>query len=186
VAAGAALLFGVNAFCLDATATPWLASLPVAPMLRLRCRAQTVLLSVGGPMAATLAAVVAGPPLRGATELTGAQLLVAALAGVTVTGWVTATCLHLSVRRPHRAELLEPRDAPAPPGALAGYSVRLSVAATLLGLVFTGAARAGSVWLPLVVAVPCVCRIAYRLRRTALAWADPEVRGRVAATVATG
>ncbi|HEY0560747.1 MAG TPA: hypothetical protein VGD03_10720 [Frankiaceae bacterium] len=186
VAAGAALLFGVNAFCLDATATPWLASLPVDPALRLRCRAQTVLLSVGGPMAATLAAVALGPLLRGAPGLSGAQLVTAATAGIAVTGWVTATCLHLSVGRPHRAELLEPRDTPAPPGALAAYSVRLSVAATLLGLGFTGAGRAGPVWLPLVCAVPCACRVAYRVRRTALAWADPAVRGRVAVTVATG
>jgi hypothetical protein len=75
---------------------------------------------------------------------------------LTCTAVVVAQCLGASVRRPHRADLRSPRDAVAPPGALAYASLRLAAPTALVGLVLAAAAASGTWWLPLLCAVPPV------------------------------
>src|SRR4029450_11394147 len=63
---------------------------------------------------------------------------VALTACAVVTGLrVVATCMRLSVTRPHRADLRGPRDTPAPPGAMAAYSARLALSTRLVAVVFS-------------------------------------------------
>ena len=182
VAAGAGLLFGVNAFCLDGSGALWLASLPHDPMLLARSKLIVLTETVA---AATAIAAVTGslrsPGVPTAAELSG--ILTAALAGGTL---VVATCLSLSVRRPHRADLSGPRDAVAPPGALAAASARLAVPAGLIGLLLEGATTTGRWWLPPLIGLPVVAAALLWLRRSLLAYSRPSVRARIVSTVAAG
>ena len=94
--------------------------------------------------------------------------------------------MRLSVTRPHKAELDGPRETPAPPGAMAAYSVRLAVSSTLTGLLFAGlAGLQGWVW-PVAVAVPLCLLSLRRLVATARIWSSPVPRSVVTATVAAG
>jgi len=67
---------------------------------------------------------------------------------------------------------------------MAGYSARLALRTTVVGLVFSGASYAEAWQVPVLIAVPLLCWSAYRLRRTARAWEQPVVRSRVVAVVA--
>ncbi len=62
---------------------------------------------------------------------------------------VTASCMGLSVRSPHRADLQGSRDTPAPPATMAAYSVRLAALTTFTGLAFSLTAYADNPLLPL-------------------------------------
>src|SRR6185503_18087388 len=62
VAAGAGLLFGVNAFCLDGTGALWLASLPGDERVLFRAKAQVV---AEVCTVAVVLAVAAGVPRAG-------------------------------------------------------------------------------------------------------------------------
>ena len=115
VAAGAGLLFGVNAFCLDGPGAVWLASLPHDPALQARAKAWVLTETV---LAAVVLAAVAGS-LRSPGAPTPTQVAAIVASGLTCTAVVVAAGLASSVRRPHRADLRGPRDAVAPPGALA-------------------------------------------------------------------
>ena len=120
VAAGAGMLFGVNAFCLDASGALWLASLPATPRSTFLVRTITVL--------EVALVTVAIAVLAGSLRAEGTTALLATVScAVSALIWVTATCMRLSITRPHRAELRDARDTPAPPGAMAVYSVRLAV-----------------------------------------------------------
>jgi len=181
VAAGAGMLFGINAFCLDATGATWLATLPHEPSTTFWSRAQVV----AEVCAVTvLVAVTAGAFRAPAPSLTQLTCFIAVL--VVAVLRASATCMYLSVTRPHRAQLLGPRDAPAPPGAMAVYSVRLATSAALVGVVFTAIAELHSVALALVVSAAFVLLSARSLLRTSRLWADDAVRARVVATVASG
>jgi hypothetical protein len=68
---------------------------------------------------------------------------------------------------------------------MAGYSARLALKTTVVGLVFSGTALADGGLFPVMVAVPLLCWSGWRLVRTANLWAVPEVRARVVAVVAT-
>jgi hypothetical protein len=95
--------------------------------------------------------------------------------------------MRLSVHRPHRADLRGARDTPAPPGAMAVYSVRLSLVTTLTGLVLYLMSYAEPwPWLPLLAAVPLTVRALLSLLRGAEEWSTPQVRARVVAAVASG
>ena len=72
-----------------------------------------------------------------------------------------------------------------PPVVMAGYSARLALKTTVVGLVFSVAASAPDWRYPTLVAVPMLCWAGFRLVRTAGLWAVPEVRSRVVAIVAT-
>jgi hypothetical protein len=182
VAAGAGLLFGVNAFCLDGTGAVWLASMPGDERVLFRAKAQVV---AEVCTVAVVLAVVAGAPRAGRSP-TAAE--VAALVGCAIVSVsrVVATCMRLSLVRPHRAELLGPRDTPAPPGAMAAYSVRLAVSTTLVAVLFSGVSQLDDWRLPAALVVPFLLFSARRLVGSTRLWMDPALRARVVATVSSG
>ena len=182
VAAGAGLLFGVNAFCLDATGARWLASLPGDDRVLFRAKAQVV---AEVCVVAVALAVVAGATRAGRPPTAAEAVALASCTLVSVSR-VVATCMRLSVLRPHRADLRGPRDTPAPPGAMAAYSVRLAVSTTLVALLFSGASQLGDWRLPAALAVPFALLSARRLVGSTRLWMDPAVRARVVATVSSG
>jgi hypothetical protein len=182
VAAGSGLLFGVNAFCLDGSGSVWLASLPHDPLLGARAKLRVLVETVGGAIAVVL---VVGS-LRSPGRPSPAQLTGIASSAVACGAFVVATCLALSVRRPHRADLNGPRDAVAPPGALALASMRLALPAGIIGLVLEAAAQSGRWWVPPVVAAPIVTAAVLWVRRSLRRYADPYVRAGIVQAVASG
>lgn len=182
VASGSGLLFGVNVFSLDGSGARWVSSLPHQPRLAALSKAWVLTETCIG--AVTLAVVVAlarvpAPPTT--------PQLVALVASVLVSSTsVIAICLDLSIRRPHRAELRGGRDQPAPPGAMAVYSMRLSATTTVLALLLLGSALSGRWWAPLAVAVPAVALALISVRNNLAKWDDPGVRAFVVETVAAG
>lgn len=182
VAAGSGLLFGVNAFCLDGSGAVWLASLPHDPRLVARAKVRVLIETV----AASIAVVVVVGSLRSPGHPTAAQVTGIVCAALASGALVVATCLAMSVRRPHRADLSGPRDAVAPPGALALASARLALPAGLVGLLLEGASESGIWWVPPIVAAPMVGVSAWWLRRSMARYDDPRVRSRVVQTVSAG
>lgn len=182
VAAGAGLLFGINAFCLDGSGALWLASLPHDPALVARAKLIVLTETV---LAAALLAVLAGsarsPGLPTPTELSA---IVAS--GLVCTALVVASCLRASVRRPHRADLRGPRDAVAPPGALAVASARLTLPTALVGLVLAQAAVPEIWWWPPLLALPVLLLALLSVLRSLRRYAEPAVRARVVQVVSTG
>jgi hypothetical protein len=182
VASGAALLFGVNAFCLDGGGAVWLATLPHDPRLALRAKAWVV---AEVSLVPVLIAVGAGLlRVRGEAGPAGAVALACATVATVVS--VVGTSLRLSVTRPHRADLRGRRDTPAPPGTMAVYSVRLAAQTTFIGLFVAGAAEVGHWLAPVLVALPVTLLGLYSAAGAAREWADPRRRATVALTVASG
>lgn len=182
VIAGSALLFGVNAFCLDGTGAVWLASLPHPPTAVLR--AKTAAVAEACLVAAAIALLTASTRAEQLPQPAELSALVAAVLATTAT--TVGHCLHWSLHRPHRADLRGNRDTPAPPGAMAGYSIRLALSTTLLGLVLAGCARTGVWWLPLLVGFVPLALGLRRIVRAWREWEDPLCRARVVLTVAHG
>ncbi|MBC7679331.1 MAG: hypothetical protein H7233_10120 [Pseudorhodobacter sp.] len=182
VAAGAGLLFGVNAFCLDGSGAVWMASLPHDP--RLVARSKTIVLAetVG---VAILVSALAGS-LRSPGAPTGTEIVAIAVSALACGVLVVATCLALSVRRPHRADLSGPRDAVAPPGALALASVRLAAPAGFVGICLEGASQSGQWWAPVLLATPVLVLSALWLRRSLDLYAEPVRRSRIVQVVSAG
>jgi lysylphosphatidylglycerol synthetase-like protein (DUF2156 family) len=182
VCAGAGLLFGVNAFSLDGSGAVWLATLPHPPRIALLSKAWAVAeVCLAGTTLALLGAGLRVGRLPSAAE---ASCLVAAALSATLV--VTTSCLRLSVRRPHRAELRHARDTPAPPATMAIYSAALALRTTMLGLLFATLARLDDVSLPLLtlgVVALFALRSAVASVRT---WDDPVARARVVSVVAHG
>jgi hypothetical protein len=100
--------------------------------------------------------------------------------------WVTATCLKLSVNRPHRADLRGPRDTPAPPGSMAIYSARLATSTTLIGVAISLGAYTDAWQLPVLAGVPVALWAARSLIRTVKRYESAPIRARVVQTVASG
>ncbi len=182
VASGAVLLFGVNAMCLDGSGAVWVSTLPHDPALVLRAKRRVVL----EVAALAVALVVVACAWRANAAPTPAQLAAVLGCAVSCTLLVTSTALHLSVSRPHRADLQGPRDTPAPPGSMALYSLRLAATTTFLGLLFAALSLTGDPVPPVLLALGLVLWSAWSWRRTAARWRDPVARGRVIATVAAG
>ena len=182
VSAGAGLLFGVNAFCLDAQGGPWLCSLPHAPRLAVVAKARVVAETC--LVAVALAVGVGALGARGTPSAAEAASLVASALALTLT--VTATCLRLAVERPHRADLRGPRDAPAPPATMAVYSLRLALTTTFLGMLFVGAGASGEPVAGLLVGLVVALLAAASLRRTFRTFDAPAARARVVMVVAAG
>ena len=67
---------------------------------------------------------------------------------------------------------------------MVGYSSRLALSTTMVGILFSVLARLSWEWAVLM-ALPFVLISLYRLTRTSNAWVDPETRSRVVATVAS-
>lgn len=182
VAAGTGLLFGINVFCLDGGGAVWLATLPHDPRAAYLAKARVLAELCVLTSSCTVLLAAGRAPAPSAAELS-------AVAGALVLGtaWVVAACMSISVRRPHRAELRGPRDTPAPPGAMFGNTVLLSLSATFAGAVLAVASIAADrPWLPLSIAlamaVPALASVWFGARR----WRRPERRARVVAAVAAG
>jgi hypothetical protein len=182
VAAGAGLLFGINAFCLDGSGSLWLSSIPGWSHHAYWAKARVTAECVGTATLVSLgAAVVRAPAPASATQVVAVLGSAASCAAL-----VVAACMRHSVRRPHKADLRGPRDTPAPPGTMAVYSARLALGTTLTGLLFSLLALAPEPWLPAVAAVPFVARAGLSLTATERDWAQPGTRARVVTTVAAG
>jgi hypothetical protein len=180
VASGGALLFGVNTWVLDGRGALWRDSLPVPAGVAYYAKVIVlfeVLLAAAG-FTILLAALRAGTP-------TAAELASALAAAVVVSAQVVATSMRWSVERPYAMDMRSARATPAPPVVMAGYSARLALKTTVVGLLFSGTALADGWVFPAMVAVPLLCWSGWRLVRTANLWAVPEVRARVVAVVAT-
>lgn len=179
VASGGALLFGVNAWCLDARGGLWRESLPVEPGTVFAARAWVLaeFLLAASAVTVLLAAIRAGVP--SSAELTALLCTV-----VVVTVQVVAAAMRWSAKRPYAVDLRSARATPAPPLAMVGYSSRLAVSTTLTGLVFSGLARVPAWEVSVLVAVPFLCWSLARLLRTRRSWLDPFARARVVMAVA--
>ena len=179
VASGGALLYGVNAWCLDARGALWRESLPVPAGTVFAARGYVLaeFLLAASLLTVALAATRAGVP--SAAELTA---LVCTLVVVTVQ--VVGAALRWSAQRPYAVDLRSSRATPAPPLTMVGYSTRLALTTTLTGLVFSVAARFPAWEASLLVAVPFLCWSTARLLRTRQAWVDPVDRARVVMAVA--
>lgn len=178
VAAGGALLFGVNTWCLDGRGALWRDSLPVSSSVvfvaRARVLAEVLLAATTLPL--LVASVRSGVP-------TSAEVVSLVATVVVVTLQVVARSMHWSVRRPYAMDLRSARGAPAPPLAMVTYSAYLSLTSTLTGLLFVLTAQAGSATWAVLVAVPLVLLALRRLVATAGEWSRPPERARVIATV---
>jgi hypothetical protein len=182
VAAGAALLFGVNGFSLLGGGAAWLGSQPIPEGALLRSLAVTITAVVGGATVLTTAGVgLFAPGTPTSPELVA--LLVGALASI---AWITASALRHSVRSPYQADLRGNRDAPAPPGAMAGYSVRLAGTVGVLGLCLVATAQLGRPGAALMLGILVLLAASVRLLRTWLVWRAPSVRSHTLLTVAFG
>lgn len=140
VAAGSALLFGINVFALDGSGATWLSSQPLHPGLvfwtKTRALAEVCTGTVG------IVAVAGSLRAHGSPSIT--QLTAVVGAALASSAWVIASSMRLSVIHPHRADLRGPRDTPAPPGVMAVYSLRLAMATALIGVLYMTVALIGS------------------------------------------
>lgn len=179
VASGGALLFGVNAWCLDARGTLWRESLPVDPVVVFRARAIVLAewLMVASGLTIVLASLRAGLPEP--HELTALLCT-----WVVVTVQVVGAALRWSNQSPFSVDMRSARATPAPPVTMVGYSARLALSTTMTGLVFSGLARLPYWDLSLAVAIPFLAWSLVRLSWVRRAWVNPFERARVVMTVA--
>lgn len=178
---GGALLFGVNAFVLDAGGAWWRESLPVPPRVLLLARARVVAEVVALP---TLASLVLGAVRAGWPP--GPSPVLATLGAVAVVmARVLASTLRWSVRHPHAADLGSPRAQPAPAGTMLADTLRLTVHAIAYGVLFS-ALGAAPWWWPTLATPVLLVPSWLSLRRTARLWDDAGVRAHVVRTVAGG
>jgi hypothetical protein len=179
VASGGALLFGVNAWCLDGRGALWRENLP-APATALFDARTWILAEFLG--VATLITVLVGALRAGVPNAEELAALVATL--VVVTLQVVGAALRWSLKHPYPVDLRSARATPAPPAAMVGYSARLATCTTFTGLIFSGCANVPDWRLSLIVAMPCVLWSAGRLASTRRRWEDPVTRAMVVSTVA--
>ncbi len=179
VASGGALLFGVNAWCLDGRGGLWRESLPVGAGTVFVARAWVLAEFL---VAASLVTMALGGLRAGVPTPTETTALLAMLAVVTVQ--VVGAAMRWSLAHPYAVDLRSARATPAPPLMMVGYSSRLALSTTMTGLVFSGLARLEAPVLPLLLAVPFICWSGARLVRTHERWTDPVQRARVVVTAA--
>ena len=179
VASGGALLFGVNAWCLEARGVLWRESLPVDPATVFDARVvvlmEFLLLSSG--LTILLASLRAGVP--------SAQELAAILSTwLVVTMQVVSASMRWSAKRPFAVDLRSARATPAPPAVMVGYSSRLAVSTTLTSLIFSGLARLPVWQLAVLIAIPFLAVSTGRVLMSRAVWLDPAERVRIVSTVA--
>jgi hypothetical protein len=179
VASGGALLFGVNAWCLDARGGLWRESLPISPWVVFAARTWvlTEFLLAASFVTMVLAGLRAGLP--SASELTALLCT-----WVVVVLQVVSSAMRWSSRRPFAVDLRSARATPAPPLAMVGYSTKLAVATTMTSLIFSGLARVPHPELSVLVASPFIMWSLVRLLHARDSWTDPVQRARVVTTVA--
>ncbi|HEX6151178.1 hypothetical protein [Nocardioides sp.] len=179
VVSGGALLFGVNAWCLDGRGLLWRENLPVAPGTVFTVRALVIaeFLAIASLVTILLASIRAGAP-------TTAELTALACTLIVVTLQVVGASMRWSDQRPYAVDLRSARATPAPPVMMVGYSARLALSTTFTGLLFSGLSRVPDPTVSLLVAVPCLAWSTVRLLRSRRRWIDPAERARIVTTVA--
>jgi hypothetical protein len=178
VASGGALLFGVNAWCLDGRGGLWRESIPASPSVVWTAR--TIVLGEF-LLIASLVTILLGSVRAGIPEPHELAALVCTLLVVTVQ--VVAAGMRWSAQRPYSVDLRSARATPAPPIVMVGYSSRLAVSTTLTGLVFSSLSQVPAWEVSALVAVPFLAWSTARLLRTRTAWIDPVDRARVVMAV---
>jgi hypothetical protein len=179
VASGGALLFGVNAWCLDGRGNFWRESLPVGPgsVFAARTWVLTEFLTLASFVTMILAGLRAGLP-------TGSELTALLCTWVIVVLQVVSAAMRWSSQRPFAVDLRSARATPAPPLVMVGYSTKLAVTTTLTSLVFSGLARVPDPTISVIVALPFLIWSLIRLLHARDSWLDPVERARVVTTVA--
>jgi hypothetical protein len=178
-ASGAALLFGVNAWCLDGRGMVWRETLPVsaADVFDVRALVVAECMAVVSGVTVVLALLRNGlPPLVVGVAVASCWLVVVVQVLAIVMTW--------SIRSPYSVDLSSPRATPAPHAAMAGYAGRLSLVTTLTAMLFTGLAALPWAWVPAAVALPFLAWSTVRLRRARRRWLAGGERARVVLTVA--
>ncbi|MGD9959993.1 hypothetical protein [Nocardioides sp.] len=178
VASGAALLFGVNAWCLDGRGGLWRDTLPVSPSLTFFARSWVLLelLLVSSATTLALAALRAGKP-------TVEELTALLCAWLVVCAQVVSLSMRWSVKQPFSVDLRSARATPAPPLYMVGYSARLALSTTITGMIFSGLAQVPDWRASVILAIPMALYSFVRLMRVRAQWANPFERSRVVATV---
>jgi hypothetical protein len=178
-ASGAALLFAVNAWCLDGKGMVWRETLPVssADVFDVRTLVVAECMAVVSGVTVVLALLRNGlPPLVVGVAVLSCWLVVVVQVLAIVMTW--------SVRSPYGVDLSSPRATPAPHAAMAGYAGRLSLVTTLTALLFTGLSAVPWAWVPAVAALPFLAWSTRRLVRARRRWLVGDERARVVLTVA--
>jgi hypothetical protein len=178
-ASGAALLFGVNAWCLDGKGMVWRETLPVpaADVFDVRTLVVAECMAAVSGITVVLALLRNGlPPLVVGVAVLSCWLVVVVQVLAIVMTW--------SVRSPYGVDLSSPRATPAPHAAMAGYAGRLSLVTTLTALVFTALSALPWAWVPAVAALPFLAWSTRRLVRARRRWLAGDERARVVLTVA--
>jgi hypothetical protein len=179
VASGAILLFGVNMWAIEARGVLWRESLPVSERLVWAARTWVMVEFIALASTATVLIAALRSGLPGVGELAALlSVWVVVLVMVTVAG------LRWSMRSPYAVDLRSARATPAPPVAMVGYSSRLALVMTLVGLLFSGMAQIHLWWPSVVLAAPMVAWSGWRGWRAWRRWLDPVERARVVMTVA--
>lgn len=180
VVSGGALLFGINAWCLDGRGQLWRENLPVEPGLVFTARALVLaeFLALAALLTVVLASLRAGIP-------TPAQLSAIGCLLVVVTVQVVGASMRWSDQRPYAVDLRSARATPAPPIMMVVYSARLALSTTFTGLLFSGLARLSDPSVSVLVAVVCLAWSGTRVLRTYRRWLDPFARARVVTVVAS-
>jgi len=179
VASGAALLFGINAWCLDGRGALWRDALPVEPATVFSARTWVLLelLLVSSAATILIAGLRAGPP-------TPSELTALLCTWLVVAFQVVNAAMRWSVAHPFPVDLRSARATPAPPLSMVGYSARLAWITTVTGLLFSGLALVDDVRASLLFAAPMLVWSTWRLVRVQSQWLDPAQRSLVVATVA--
>lgn len=179
VASGGALLFGVNAWCLDYRGGLWRESLPVGAGTVFAARAWVLaeFLLVASFTTMVLAGLRAGVP-------TAAELAALLCTWTVVVLQVVSAAMRWSSRRPFAVDLRSARATPAPPIVMVGYSTKLAVSTTMTSLVFSGLARVDAWQVSVLVATPFLAWSIVRMLHARDAWVEPVLRARVVTTVA--
>ncbi len=179
VASGGALLFGINAWCLDGRGALWRENLPVPASALFDARAWvlTEFLAVASLITVGLGALRAGVPNAQEFSALVCTLLVVLLQ-------VVGASMRWSQAHPYPVDLRSARATPAPPAAMVGYSARLATSTTFTSLVFSGCAHVPDWRLSVILAIPCLLWSGVRFARTARRWQDPVARALVVTTTA--
>lgn len=179
VASGGALLFGVNAWCLENRGVLWRETLPIEPLAVFTARAWVLaeFLLIASGITLALACLRAGLP-------TAAELAALLCTWVVVVAQVVTASLRWSHRSPYAVDLRSARATPAPPVAMVGYSAKLAIVTTITSLVFSGLANVPVWQVSVIVALLFLAWSAVRMLQARDGWVDPFDRARVVMTVA--
>lgn len=178
VSSGGALLFGVNAWCLDGRGLLWRESLPARPSAVFAARALVMAewLLTAAAVTVVLASLRSGRP-------TGPEVAALLCTWLVVTLQVVAVAMTWSGRRPFAVDLRSARATPAPPVVMVGYSARLALGTTLTAVIFAALSAQSAWWLSPVVAVPFLAWSAARLLWARRRWLAQAPRAAVVAAV---